>query len=32
MRWCADFSDSERDRGFDLTLRLRDAFLELGLG
>jgi hypothetical protein len=30
MRWSADFSDSERDRGFDLILR--DAFLALRLG
>jgi len=32
MRWCADLSDTDWDRGFDLTLRLRDAFVALRLG
>jgi len=32
MRWYADLSDTDWDRGFDLTLRLRDAFLALRLG
>jgi len=32
MRWYADLSDTDWDRGFDLTLRLRDAFLTLRLG
>jgi hypothetical protein len=32
MRWHADLSDTDWDRGFDLTVRLRDAFLELRLG
>jgi hypothetical protein len=29
MRWYADLSDTDWDRGFDPTLRLRDAFLAL---
>jgi hypothetical protein len=32
MRWYADPSDTDWDRGFDLTLRLRDAFAALRLG
>jgi hypothetical protein len=31
MRWCADLSDTDWDRRFDLTLRLRDTFLALRL-
>jgi hypothetical protein len=32
MRWYADLSDTDWDCGFDLTLRLRDAFVALRLG